>query len=122
MTQDNTDSLTNDNSDQSQLLLEILEQLQNIHITLQRIEHHSNSSVSPTTAASRNSRPSSVTFPTQNSYSNFEIGDRAVINHRFRNQFGLEGIITKTTQHFVWIQVDSGRIYKKHKRNILLIE
>jgi hypothetical protein len=121
MNQDNNDQPSSNNSEQSQILLDILEQLQNIHITLERIDNRSNLS-SPTTANSTNSRPSSVSFPTENGYNIFNLGDKAVINHRFRNQFGIEGTVTKSTRHFVWIETESGETYKKHKRNVLRIE
>jgi hypothetical protein len=117
MNQDNNDQPSSNNS--QQILLDILEQLQNIHITLERIDNRSNTEYSPT---SRNSRPSSVSFPTENGYNIFNLGDKAVINHRFRNQFGIEGTVIKSTRHFVWIQTESGETYKKHKRNVLRIE
>jgi hypothetical protein len=120
MNQDNNDQPSSNNSEQ--ILLDILEQLQNIHITLERIDNRSNTEYSPTTATSRNSRPSSVSFPTENRYNIFNLGDKAVINHRFRNQFGIEGTVIKSTRHFVWIQTESGETYKKHKRNVLRIE
>ena len=113
MTQEEATVSTSETQTTNELLLEIINLLKHINISLQQ----NNSS-----PRSSGSRPPIVEFPTTTTDSTPPaIGDRVVINHRYRNQYGIQGTVFHTSPFFIWLRTDSGEEYKKSRKYILRV-
>ena len=105
---------TQSNADRTQeLILTVTAQLENLAISLKRIEDLEKEVEDLKKQSAKAKNP-----PIEE----FKVGDPVIISHYYKSQHGIQGTVIQVSKCYVWFKSNKGKTYQKHKTNVKLDE